>query len=651
MAIPIGLTSEAQKKFLVSLATSGNISVRWERYCNQPKATITKQKRCEITLPPPSGYDEEFFWFLSFHELSHVMEKMHWSYFELIKHLNFEDKLVCLINNLLMDVHCEKAMFGKFDRIDQLFSIGRYLMHTGKADLDLKKNKGVYVDPLLTASTDPIDELFLSLFAYTAECRQKWMGHPMEALDMTQYRGIHKDFYEAFDKLSLETRMDSILQSPGQESEIQAGIVLDLLKLIGYTPPPPSGQGSGKGKSQEGQGKSQEGQGKSQEGQGQSQGNQGGEGEPKEGQGEGQDGQGEGQGEQNKDGSGSEKCDGTPDSAFDHNQGEHGGQPTNAEGNEKLIDAKWEMKDKNITASQLEKIKKALVSKMTAPMEETKVEKHGGNRPYIPYPQHDVIDISEKRVGEYQKEAIITAIGHSTVSKQVAKYLQTMSVSTYSYGQVQGKIHSKNVHRVYSGNKIPGATPRIFKKKDGSRLNKNSAVELLLDCSGSMSGSKYAIGSACVVALNETLTALQIEHEILGFTSNNRLITYVFKPYGKRVSKETMTDIMSSQQVNMHYNCDGDSILYAAERLLNRKEDRKLLIVLSDGSPCGANSGNADKYLKKVCNDIETKTPIDLVGIGVTTDVVKRYYKHHCVVNDPEDLDMVLFNVLKEFLV
>ena len=643
MAIPIGLTSEAQKKFLVSLATSGNISVRWEPHCNQPKATMTKQKRCEITLPPPSGYDEEFFWFLSFHELSHVMEKMHWSYFELIKHLNFEDQLVCLINNLLMDVHCEKAMFGKFDRIDQLFSIGRFLMHTGKADLDLKKNKGVYVDPLLTASTDPIDELFLSLFAYTAECRQKWMGHPLEALDMTQYRGIHKDFYEAFDKLSLETRMDSVLQSPGQESEIQAGIVLDLLKLIEYTPPPPqSGQGNGKG----------EGQGKPQEGQGQSQGNQEGEGEPQEGEGQGEpkEGQGEGQ-EESKDGSGSDKCDGTPDSAFDHNQGEHGGQPTNAEGNEKLIDAKWEMKDKQITSAQLEKIKKALVSKMTAPMEETKVEKHGGNRPYIPYPQHDVIDISEKRVGEYQKEAIITAIGHSTVSKQVAKYLQTMSVSTYSYGQVQGKIHSKNVHRVYSGNKIPGATPRIFKKKDGSRLNKNSAVELLLDCSGSMSGSKYAIGSACVVALNETLTALQIEHEILGFTSNNRLITYVFKPYGKRVSKETMTDIMSSQQVNMHYNCDGDSILYAAERLLNRKEDRKLLIVLSDGSPCGANSGNADRYLKKVCGDIETKTPIDLVGIGVTTDVVKRYYKHHCVVNDPEDLDMVLFNVLKEFLV
>ena len=635
MAIPIGLTSEAQKKFLVSLATSGNISVRWEPYCNQPKATMTKQKRCEITLPPPSGYDEEFFWFLSFHELSHVMEKMHWSYFELIKHLNFEDKLVCLINNLLMDVHCEKAMFGKFDRIDQLFSIGRYLMHTGKADLDLKKNKGVYVDPLLTASTDPIDELFLSLFAYTAECRQKWMGHPMEALDMTQYRGIHKDFYEAFDKLSLETRMDSILQSPGQESEIQAGIVLDLLKLIGYTPPPPSGQGSG--------------QGKPQEGQGQSQGNQEGEGQGE--QGEPKEGQGKGQGQQNKEGSGSEKCDGAPDSAFDHNQGEHGGQPTNAEGNEKLIDARWEMKDKNITASQLEKIKRALVSKMTAPMEETKVEKHGGNRPYIPYPAHDVIDISEKRVDEGQKEAIVTAIGHSTVSKQVAKYLQTMSVSTYSYGQVQGKIHSKNVHRVYSGNKIPGATPRIFKKKDGSRLNKNSAVELLLDCSGSMSGSKYAIGSACVVALNETLTALQIEHEILGFSSRGRLITYVFKPYRKRVSKETMTDIMSSRQVNMHYNCDGDSILYAAERLLTRKEDRKLLIVLSDGSPCGANSGDADKYLKKVCGDIETKTPIDLVGIGVTTDVVKRYYKHHCVVNDPEDLDMVLFNVLKEFLV
>jgi len=253
MAIPIGLTSEAQKKFLVSLATSGNISVRWEPYCNQPKATMTKRGHCEITLPPPSGYDEEFFWFLSFHELSHVMEKMHWSYFELTKHLNFEDQLVCLINNLLMDVHCEKAMFGKFDRIDQLFSIGRFLMHTGRAELDLtKKSKGAYVDPLLTASTDPIDELFLSLFAYTAECRQKWMGHPMEALDMTQYRGIHKDFYEAFDKLSLETRMDSVLQSPGQESEIQAGIVLDLLKLVGYTPPPPSGQGSGKGKSQEG---------------------------------------------------------------------------------------------------------------------------------------------------------------------------------------------------------------------------------------------------------------------------------------------------------------------------------------------------------------------------------------------------------------
>lgn len=649
MAIPIGLTSEAQKKFLVSLATSGNISVRWEPYCQQPKAIITRGGRSEITLPPPSGYDEEFFWFLSFHELSHVMEKMHWSYFELAEHLNFQDQLVCLINNLLMDVHCEKAMFGKFDRIDQLFSIGRFLMHTGKADLDTRKKKStaVFEDPLLDFSNDPIHELFTSLFAYTSESRQRWMGHPMDALDMTQYRGVHKDFYEAFDKLSLETRLDSVLQSPGQESEIQAGIVLDLLKLIGYEPPPPQGQ-NGKGKGQgkdkgEGQGKGKgepkEGEGETGEGQG----------EPQEGQGEGESK--EGQGQQNKDGSGSEKCDGTPDSAFDHNQGEHGGQPTNAEGNEKLIDAKWEIKDKNITASQLEQIKKAMEKKMTSPMEETKIEKHGGDRPYIPYPDHKVLDISEKQVDPGQKEAISTALGNSTVSKQVAKYLQTMSVSTYSYGQTQGKIHSKNVHRVYSGNKIPGSTPRIFKKKDGSRLNKNSAVELLIDCSGSMSGSKYAIGSACVVALNETLTALQIEHEVLGFTSHGRLVTYVFKPYGKRVSRETMTDIMSSQQVNMHYNCDGDSILYAAERLLNRKEDKKLLIVLSDGSPCGANSGNADKYLKKVCEDIETKTPIDLVGIGVTTDVVRRYYKHHCVVNNPEDLDSVLFNVLKEFLV
>ena len=112
-----------------------------------------------------------------------------------------------------------------------------------------------------------------------------------------------------------------------------------------------------------------------------------------------------------------------------------------------------------------------------------------------------------------------------------------------------------------------------------------------------------------------------------------------------------MLSVVSSSQVHMGCNADGESVLWAAERLAVRPESRKLLVVLSDGMPAGGFDGDGDAYLKHVCNLIETESPIDLVGIGIRTDAPERFYKHHQILHEAEKLDETLFTLLRNFLV
>jgi cobalamin biosynthesis protein CobT len=243
------------------------------------------------------------------------------------------------------------------------------------------------------------------------------------------------------------------------------------------------------------------------------------------------------------------------------------------------------------------------------------------------------------------KGCIARIVDKSSVSKKIKKFLKIKSKSGYNYGLERGKIHSKNIHRIFSGSD----NPRIFKLKNKVELKTDTAVQIMLDCSGSMSGSKYNIGSACCVAISKTLSELRIVHEILGFSEYRCLFTYIFKGFNQNITKDRLISGFASSNIDLKENADGESVLLGAERLNVRKEKHKLMIVLSDGAPCGTYTGDGNWYLREVCKAIES-SGIDLIGIGIKTESVKRFYTNHVVVNNISDLDIVLFEALKRNL-
>ena len=115
-----------------------------------------------------------------------------------------------------------------------------------------------------------------------------------------------------------------------------------------------------------------------------------------------------------------------------------------------------------------------------------------------------------------------------------------------------------------------------------------------------------------------------------------------------KVDKEELIKRFSSSTIDMQSNSDGESLLYAASILAERPEKRKLLIVLSDGSP--AHRGGDAAYLKKVVGMLEGSKGISLVALGILDSAVKDFYKNYRIVNRIEDLEPELLEVLKENL-
>ena len=622
------------RKLFISIAGRKGIKVVIDRECKTPFADA---KGC-ITLPPPSAEDPEKFWLYAFHELGHLLKELTWSYKEINDYLNLEDKLSMTVLNIIMDNLCEKNFFGEYEGVDDALANGRGVI---TKDYCAKKNSEYVV-----LEKDPVQSLMWGLIWKDAGERQDWMGYSMECLPIEdKIDNVLPFIMKELDGIHFVQRLKAILAEKNP-AEFTGQLVLDILGIIGHSPPPPAKDGDckkcgGTGKDKDGSPcDACSGTGK----------------EACEECG------GEGEGE---DGKPCEACDGTGDKKVegDTGDGEGKGTDTLKESKENHADGigrpdapDWTHDPSDMSEEVLAAVIKGIDERMGKPiiaeeMESTYLDPWGrGGGKYIPWDTHRVIPVDATEPQPYVQKSIEHALGTSTVSKSISKYLKAMVSESYTYGQRRGRIHQKNVHRVISGAVQAGSPPAIYKKKNQSTLKHDSAVTILLDCSGSMSGSKYAIGSACCVALSETLQGLGVQHEILGFTETNGLVTYIMKEYGVPMTKEKMLRIMASGVIRQSNNADGESVMYAAERLLSRKESRKLMVVLSDGHPAGRFVGDGHAYLRKICRMIEQTTPVDLVGIGIQTNAVREFYKHHVVVNNPNQLDAVLFGVLKDFL-
>ena len=211
-------------------------------------------------------------------------------------------------------------------------------------------------------------------------------------------------------------------------------------------------------------------------------------------------------------------------------------------------------------------------------------------------------------------------------------------------------------------------------KKEKDLDFKDTIVTLLIDNSGSMRGRPITIAAICADILSRTLERCDVKVEILGFTTKNwkggksreewnknnkpknpgrlndlRHIIYKSADSHWRQSKKNI-GLMLKEGL-LKENIDGEAITWAYNRLKKRKEERKILMVISDGAPVddstlSVNSGDfLEKHLKKIVKNVENKSDVEILAIGIGHDV-SRYYSKAIKITDVQELGDVMIGQL-----
>ncbi len=211
-------------------------------------------------------------------------------------------------------------------------------------------------------------------------------------------------------------------------------------------------------------------------------------------------------------------------------------------------------------------------------------------------------------------------------------------------------------------------------KKEKDLDFKDTVVTLLIDNSGSMRGRPITIAAICADILSRTLERCSVKVEILGFTTKNwkggqsrelwnknlkpknpgrlndlRHVIYKGADTPWRQAKNNL-GLMLKEGL-LKENIDGEAISWAYNRIKKRKEERKILMVISDGAPVddstlSVNSGDfLEKHLKKMVKFIENKSEIEILAIGIGHDV-SRYYNKAIKITDVNELGDVMISEL-----
>ena len=232
------------------------------------------------------------------------------------------------------------------------------------------------------------------------------------------------------------------------------------------------------------------------------------------------------------------------------------------------------------------------------------------------------------------------------MANQLRIKLQTRSRDRYEYGKKKGKLHTGSLHRLVSGN--DKVAECVFRQRVVSDTT-DTAVCLLVDCSGSMSGRKFDMACAGAGTLAEALKPLNIAYSIYGFTNTvaeEEPIVWLFNEFNEKTTQSELIKRFATASGGLWQNSDGDGIAYATARLAQRKEHRKVLLVLSDGSPCGReHAGDIEAYTLQTIQHAE-KMGVDVYGIGICDDNVTRFYKKNVIVNDLNNLSPTILSII-----
>ncbi len=257
----------------------------------------------------------------------------------------------------------------------------------------------------------------------------------------------------------------------------------------------------------------------------------------------------------------------------------------------------------------------------------------------------------------------------SNVVARLANRLQRRLLAqqnrSWSFDLEEGLLDVARLTRVI----VDPTAPLSFKQEEDTEF-RDTVVSLLIDNSGSMRGRPIMVAAVCADILARTLERCAVKVEILGFTTRawkggasrddwlkagkpaspgrlNDLRHIVYKSADAPWRRARKNLGLMMREGLLKENIDGEALMWAHQRLIGRSEQRRILMVISDGAPVddstlSVNSGHyLERHLRKVIAEIEGKSPVELIAIGIGHDVT-RYYRRAVTIVDVEQLGGVI---------
>ena len=259
----------------------------------------------------------------------------------------------------------------------------------------------------------------------------------------------------------------------------------------------------------------------------------------------------------------------------------------------------------------------------------------------------------------------------SKLANRLQRRLMAKQQRSWEFDIEEGILDAARLARIVAN----PVMPLSFKRERETNF-RDTVVSLLIDNSGSMRGRPISIAAMSADILARTLERCAVKVEVLGFTTRawkggqareqwiaagkpanpgrlNDLRHIVYKAADAPWRRARKNLGLMLREGILKENIDGEALLWAYNRLLARPEQRRILMVISDGAPVddstlSVNAGNyLERHLRQVIEQIETRSPVELVAIGIGHDVT-RYYRRAVTIVDAEQLGGTMMNKLAE---
>lgn len=255
-------------------------------------------------------------------------------------------------------------------------------------------------------------------------------------------------------------------------------------------------------------------------------------------------------------------------------------------------------------------------------------------------PMHSPVDryrmVPEgRKLFELKIEKHLSAGVSSTLAKDLERAIASRNRVQFIPGQRRGRIHGASLYRLAMND------DRVFRKKEDHRAV-NACVQQVIDLSGSMDGVKIQLALASAYTIADALDRINVPNIITGFTTFGSpdyetrskrgftrfeaLMLPIIKNWNEKANSPEIRARMGCvcETFPLLNNVDGESVAQLATLFAGRMEDKKIMLVMSDGEPCATGSG-FHQHLRTVTKEIETLSDIELMAIGILTDEPRRY--------------------------